>query len=293
MSQSINELANVGPQSLSDDHVYTFKPENLSDVTLHYRRATFHMHQYVLTTQSKFFEALLSTERTPCTICSGRSSPSHHRCLSLPGGQIGGIEVKIATILPFFRHLYATIDNSNTEKSVDPEARVVTRWPRHYYLAHVTAVDPAKDEATVDCYEYDAVHSRIFRGVWVGPPESRRKMSSYQPNCWFYSIGLEPHPHYHLADYFQCDKLMRMYGKQLLVILPKCEPRIYVDQAWRILLLTDRYHWPDVRAAAIRICAADSRFGPNSHMPRWRSTASQLKIETMLDVFVAAKSPPQ
>lgn len=290
-SRPLNELADVGPMSLSDDKTYSFKPENLSDVTIHYRAATFHMHQYVLTTQSKFFAAALSTDRDePCSICPGRPSIPHHRCITLPGGRIGGVEITISIILAFFRRLYATIDDSNEPQGDEAVSRIITRWPRHYYLTQITSVDPVKDEATLDCYEHDDVHSKIFKSMTVSVgPDTRRKVSSYKVGQWFYSVGLAEHPNYHLADYFQCDALMKRYGKQLETIIPRCQQSTFFDQAWRILVLTERYNWPAVRAACIKVCAADHNCHLPTKLPRWKTIASKLKNETMMAVFIASK----
>lgn len=83
------------PASLSDDNLYKFKPENLSDITVHYQSKSYRLHQYVLVTKSKYFEAALMTSKSDdaCVLPDCLLNDASHRCIKLEGHQLGGVDV--------------------------------------------------------------------------------------------------------------------------------------------------------------------------------------------------------
>jgi hypothetical protein len=279
----------MNPQSCiadSDKASFEFVPERFSDVTIHYQSASFHLHRYVLSTMSKYFVALLcadvSADDEPCKLSDRCRSSSVHRCFTLDD-QIGGVDVTVNQLNSFFRHLYAFADGSQEWQNLIESDRPEGEWPEHYYLLRIVSTDAEKDEVMVDSYEHDRVHTQLVRGKTVNVDrQGECKASAAVIGSWYEPQDVKEHPNYHLADYFQCIKLMQHYEAQAETIVRV--PSGILDQVWRILLLADRYKWQTVRSICMEICAKDTQCGNRSN---WKKIVVNMKQSTITELFIA------
>lgn len=152
LDDSIDESM-ISSSVSTDPQVFSFGLEHLSDVTVHYQSASFHMHQYVLVI-SEYFEALLtsrSEQEHKCSVSDQCSTKAFRSCIELPGEQIGGVDVSVKDLHEFFRCLYA--DQGRPWRERVMSERQTDKWPEYYYVAKVVSTDRTVDTATVDSYE--------------------------------------------------------------------------------------------------------------------------------------------
>lgn len=77
-------------------HEYKFEPVLLSDITVHYGDACYHLHKFHLATGSSHFEALIIPDaETPKCDLTDRCQRSGHRCITLSPDDdtIGGLQI--------------------------------------------------------------------------------------------------------------------------------------------------------------------------------------------------------
>lgn len=283
-ANSIPSLDNDSSKSLS----FTFAPDKFSDVTVHYRQASYHMHVYVLVNMSRYFEAVLSadieSEAEEACALSQRclNKPSGTRCVDLKGDQIGGVDVTVDQLNSFFRQLYASLDNQGPWQQLIKADRKQNAWPSHYYLMKVCSTDAEKDEAVLESYEHDGIHPHVVSGLTVGLSGDQHKASSEPVGSWLHSVCMAEHFAYHLADYFQADRLMKTYETQADLVAKTSSSRS-LDQCWRILQLTDRYNWPAARKICLQACAHDTQCQTRE---AWKQVSAKLKLATMTELFL-------
>jgi hypothetical protein len=224
--------------SLHQDFSFGF--DKLSDITVHYRSASYHLHQFALVRHSKYFEALIMDDSSGSScnhdpLC--HSTNGNHRCITLEGDQIGGVDVTAEQL----NELYAESDDEWREKIMS--SRQNDKWPSHFYMVKVISTDTSTDKATVDSYEIDYVRRHVMIGqTYAGD----RKASALIAGACSRSNHITEHANYHLADYFQSTQLLTRYETQALVTaealasnLAKLGDRL---QLWRLLLLADRFN---------------------------------------------------
>lgn len=102
----------------NDEHQeYTLEPADLTDFTIHFQSASYHVHRLTLFTESKYFRVLLSPDaqtgaREACTLTTRCREPNH-RCMSIPGSQIGGTTVTVEELRHFLEHLTYGVNKTN------------------------------------------------------------------------------------------------------------------------------------------------------------------------------------
>lgn len=100
----------IEPSSLTNDLEFTFEPVHLSDFTLHFRSASYHLHRVTLFNASKFFRVILSPDaesehKDECHL-TDRCREPYGRCISIPHSSIGGKEVTVTELNEFLTQLY-------------------------------------------------------------------------------------------------------------------------------------------------------------------------------------------
>lgn len=277
--------------SSSNSNVFSFGVDRLSDVTLHYRGAIFHMHQYVLITSSKYFDVLLSScsdeRQARCSLCHRyRTLPTipHHRCITLEGPKIGGVQISVEQLHEFLRCVYAETSREWRERIRSERQNASDKWPSHYYVLCVVSVDAAADVVVGDSYEIDCVRRHVVKGG-TGMNGSKASVSC-KVGQWIPSGGMLEHPNYHLADYFQCVSMMEHYEEQSLIYAEaalQTSTAWMQQQVWRILLLSDRYGWSKTRKICIQAC---SKYGECEKLDNWPMIQKSLKPATLAELFV-------
>lgn len=272
----------------TDPQVFSFGLEQLSDVTVHYQSASFHMHQYVLVISSKYFEALLmsrSEQEHKCLVSDQWSTKAYRRCIELPGEQIGGVDVSVKELHEFFRCLYA--DQGRPWRERVMSERQTDKWPEYYYVAKMVSTDRTADTATVDSYEIDGIRRHVMKGQMLAPDKSGKvvKASELKIDSWFYDADLKEPKNFHLADYFQCFSMMCVYEKQALVNAQAVVKAglFYYNSLWKILLLSDRYGWSETRILCLQAC---SKHKACNEMKHWAKIVTLLKPTTLAELFV-------
>lgn len=266
--------------------VFSFGVERFSDITVHYRSASFHMHQYVLVIASKYFNALLTENEDQdhkCMLSDRCTKESRRRCVELPGKQIGGIDISVSELNELFRNLYA--DQVSTWRDEFVSGRNNNRWPTRYYIAQVISVDLPTDTVTIDSYEIDGVHRYVVQGLaYVCGNELIQTVSGMK---FFHDslCQLDNDKSHHLADYFQCSSMMASYEKHSLVnaeAISKASFSCYVH-LWKILLLSDRYGWSQTRKFCLEAC---SKHKSCHKMEQWESIVASLQKSTLAELFI-------
>lgn len=260
-----------------------YDPVQCSDFTVHYRDVSYRLHRFVVIKLSEYFKAALEDPtKNSCTVTKQCSQPGNH-CISLEN-TIGGVDVDVDELDFFFRDMYSEIDC--TGKSYQPvrDAFLKQDYPGYCYLSLVST-DPINGTYDLVSYDYNRQHEHKLADSKVS--------GAYKAKSWIGSDWkcVEPHPNYHLADYFHCAYMLDEYRKQALDIVKLAAKSNIYHAIWRVLVLTDRFQWPDVREACISHCTNDKECGER---PAWREITRLLKFETVQEVFWATvkKSPP-
>lgn len=272
------------PASDDDNKVFTFGAERFSDITIHYQSSSYHMHQYMLATGSKYFDTVLTdtTDSNKCMVSEQCNKPLHRRCIELTGTQIGGVDVSIHELNTFFRSLYAEARPEWREMLMSE--RQNGTWPSHYYIAKVVSSDTTPDEMHIDSYELDGVRRHVVKRHCV--TESVLSWTSWTNRNWLFRDTLAEHKNHHLADYFQCTSMLAIYEKQALVnVEAVLQASPFHPSLWRLLILCDRYNWPTARKVCLEACAKHKSCNTFKH---WGTIVTQLKSATMTELFIAA-----
>lgn len=268
---------------------FEFEPKQCSDFTVHYRGASYHVHQFVLLQQSKYFETILMDQSTtPCDV-SDRCKRAGHRCVTMEE-QIGGVDVDVNDLYSFFLSLYENVDLTGSTKQAIQQQKENREFPGHCFMAHVLSEDKANEKSTIRCFWFDGQQTRTI-------PSSSKVLSASGAEKPYYNFGaglrwigsdwdcVNEHPTFHLADYFQCERLSKLHEKQLQLILQQTDQSAIYQPVWRILLLAERFRWESLRKQCITGCIKD---GECATRPAWKRLTASLPIETMQNLFSAA-----
>lgn len=257
-----------------------------SDFTVHYRGASYNLHQFVLLQQSKYFETILMDQSiTPCDV-SDRCKRAGHRCVTMEE-QIGGVDVDVNDLYSFFLSLYENVDLSGTTKQAIQQQKENREFPGHCFMAQVLTEDKATEKATVRCYWFDGQQTRTIPSSSQVLLGAAKRTYNFDGLRW---IGFDwdcvnEHPTFHLADYFQCERLSKLHERQLQSILQHVDHSTIYQPVWRILLLAERFRWESLRKQCITGCIMD---GECATRPAWNRLTASLPIETMQNLFSAA-----
>lgn len=118
MNTTITEQVPAGmDEQKQEPQEFSIEPSLLTDFTVHFGSTSFHLHRFVLSTQSKYFSVLLSPDELrgasgDCRLTERCRQPGH-RCVSLPGTQIGGQEVTVGQLQQFFEYLSCGINQQS------------------------------------------------------------------------------------------------------------------------------------------------------------------------------------
>lgn len=269
-----------------------FEPKAHIDCTVHYRSSSLHMHKYMLVTMSQYFETVLTaaasdvtheSQSSRCNLTTLCSRPGH-LCVSLPGSEIGGVDVNVHVLIQFMRHLYMHGDvTGQWKKCLDSEAAQRTVIPDECILLVITAVDVKKDETVYDVYEHDQITVlKLKNNIVNDVPTSKLPIGFIMST----STPIQ-HLDYHLANYFQCNTLMIIYEKQAHAMITKLTTRERGLIVWLILELADRFKWSALREQCVALCAKKSSIFSESD-EQWKKFALTLPPLLMLDVFQAS-----
>lgn len=287
VKRAADQISSAVPASLSEDNSYKFKPENLSDITVHYQSKSYRVHQYVLVTKLKYFDALMTSKPDgACVLPDCLLNDASHRCIKLEGTQLGGVNVSTDDLLTFFHHMYAAADsNGDWDKVIDAKRKPASPscWPRDFYFGIIHDVDPTTDTTSVDFYLFDGIRRYDMKGATCGTGLTQTKASSYKIGACFDSSAVNNHPNLHLADYFQADSMMKQYETQAGLVVKTLPGRSSII-IWKIAQIADRYGWQEVRATCIPLCSK-----VNKLTAPWRDFARKLKPDTLIEIFEASK----
>lgn len=152
-------------------------------------------------------------------------------------------------------------------------------------MKHVKSVSSFKDEVVINAYEYDGIHNVTMKKTDF---LARNQATSTEVGTvyWPSSHSTAPddeHPHYHLANYFQCDPLMKLYAKQAEVVVQAViHYNVAYAIAWDLLRICDRYGWTDARKVCLQAVARDKKCRERAS---WKEFAKSLKFDTLLEAF--------
>lgn len=109
----MSETEGLNQMSTEQAEEFTFNPEHLSDFTVHFLSASYHLHRFKLNVESKWFANLLSRDMhhqsSDCKL-TDRCQQVGHGCIQLPGSDIGGKEFTVAELADFFEHMSSGIN---------------------------------------------------------------------------------------------------------------------------------------------------------------------------------------
>lgn len=282
------------------DNEYEFGIASMSDYTIHFtdignRRASLHLHRLVLVSMSKFFEAFFQGEEKVTSICdiTGKCSEPGHRCFSWDGTEIGGEVIGASELTEFFCSMYVAFDGSGRSSSLLDEQRHSMLYHIDHSSVYLYIVKQVLEKNNTryiryDCWDYhgafELVHSHSH-----GVPPAVGAMSFFlhddEPMNW---LGeQEEHLSYHLANYFQCDSLMKLYENAAIEVIKQMMGRSNhkgFTFAWLMLGIADKYKWKDLRSHCLSVVALDSSCRSR---PNWRRYATSLCVDTLADAFAA------
>lgn len=273
----------------STRQVFNFGDKKLSDITVHYLSASFHMHQFVLARGSKYFKALLPISREPgsqCSLSDRCNRSSSRSCVKLLD-EIGGDDISIDELNEFFRCLYADQLKKDWRQRIMSE-RQNDEWPAHGYFSEVVSTNEETDEIIIDVYELDGIRRHVAKGQSINHPNWSCKASSHLASgMWLENRipSLSEHKNYHLANYFGCLSMMAVYEKQAMVIAKTSLRQRFSFELWRILLLSDRYEWTEVREFCMQACLKHKRC---RKMELWKDIVTSMKPSTQAELLAAA-----
>lgn len=263
--------------------------EDIVDCTVHFGSVSFHMHKYVLVKMSKYFKeafaSLVAESYTgvykQCTMNQRCTRPGH-LCITLSSEAIGGVVIDKKHLKSFFQHMYAHFDGTGDFKMSIETSRDYHTDQMYRYYSQITATDVDKDEVCFQVFECDGV--RQFEAI--GQKAGDDKDFTKPVGTWFFQTSSASHPHYHLADYFQCDSLIKLYVEQAQKILHTALAQSLYHPVWRLLLLTDQHKWAaSLRPECIKMCAKDNHCKKREC---FKAVASKLNKDTLIEVFQAA-----
>lgn len=268
-----------------------FDNTKLSDYTIHFNDMdseciSLHMHRNTLVLMSKYFETLIleadDNKPSKCTRTAKCQEPGH-RCLIWKGCQIGGLMISRRNIKDFFHSLYAAFDGSGRSKETFDRARkegyLCHFVPDEEILRRVKAIDPIKRLATYDCWDYHSRYEVTCLYLWSTPvlPKLGTKWPSdqgeYDPEA------------YHLANYFQCDSLLKMYEATAVEVVNALENTECCDLIWLLLRCADKYKWSELRNLCLKAVAKDvtCRLRPD-----WKDIVESIDHATLIEAFALA-----
>jgi hypothetical protein len=271
---------------------YAFEPAIFSDFTLHYGDASFHLHQNWLYVGSAYFRALLSTSKADDDACclTSRCGRSHHRCVTLTGQQIGGVDISVTDLLSFLRQLYCEVDGSGSwrERCAEMDESDIDRqykMPKYWYIAQSLEVDEVNDRVLYLYYGFDEMKQKQVRASSIILCGSTMQASKQRASTWIQNGQYHDPPHFHLAHYFECQTLMNKYEKMALEALKQASTVGLYTAMWRILRSADRYHWKEVRPRCIEACLKDRDCGAR---PSWQQIYQTLDPKSTAELFARA-----
>lgn len=135
----MQSLSQMDSPKHDDVQEFTTEPAHLSDFTLHFRSASYHLHRVTLFAESKYFAVLLSPDaQVTCnkdySLTSRCQQPDHH-CVSLPDSQIGGTEVTANELMDFLEHVAYGVNRKDMH-----------RWRRALKVNDYVDYEDSKDQ---------------------------------------------------------------------------------------------------------------------------------------------------
>lgn len=117
MSALNAELQATSMEQKDECQEYSIQPDHLTDFTVYFGSASFHLHRLTLYAESKYFAAFLSPD-VQGSVAEECRLTEHcrrhgHQCVSLPGSQIRGQDVTCEELKQFFEHLSYGIERNS------------------------------------------------------------------------------------------------------------------------------------------------------------------------------------
>ena len=240
---------------------YSFDPIHLSDTTLHYMGASFHLHAIHLYNTSGLFKVWLSAvvdeknSQCPCHITSRCGKPGR-RCIILDGPLIGGLQISVRQLFDFLRTWYAHADGTGGYFR-ELHRRGPNRYAlSHWFLVQIVAVDVPGSRIQLQYYGYDCVASDWLSAAELSLPPLT-EADNRRLGQWFSQEKVSDWTGLHLAHVLQIEGLAVDYRDRAHRILRVAERAEMFGAVWRILKVADRYRWDDCKYSAIQVLLSD------------------------------------
>lgn len=278
----------------------SYEPVDLSDLTLHFKDHSFHVHAVILCKESKYFsaavKAIKSDKTTTCSL-SGACGSNRHRCLLLPD-TLGGSDFKLDDMKDFLIHMYDGslllssyfVDSDKKYQISFTHQPAASGYHKHnpvtvsgIYIVGNNQLDVSYSSS----YSYDP-HSCIrlnetctgVTGFTVVPGQEsvdEDRLSSF----------LEKHAQIvKLSHYFECVSMLRYEEQCCERLVREADQSDYYDSLWRLLVLSESCHWK-LTSDIIKVVSKDKQF---KNRDCWDAVSKSLTsgtFATLLELMVA------